>query len=237
MKGVILQPGYIPWLGFFNQMALADHFVYLDDIQYDRRGWRNRNRIRGPNGPVWLTVPVVQKGQYDQILLDTKIDRTAKWQRKHVNAIRLYYAKTPFFASYFPELEAILSQDYECLIDLDLAVIDLMRKWLGITTPVSRASSLSIENMDKTGRLVEICKKSGISEYITGPLCENYLELSQFTDAGVLVYFHEYSHPEYRQHFSPFIPYLSVLDLLFNEGSGSFNVMFDPDSLELRSAD
>jgi len=184
-----------------------------------------------------LTVPVVQKGQYDQILLDTKIDRTAKWQRKHVNAIRLYYAKTPFFASYFPELEAILSQDYECLIDLDLAVIDLMRKWLGITTPVSRTSSLSIENMDKTGRLVEICKKSGISEYITGPLCENYLELSQFTDAGVLVYFHEYSHPEYRQHFSPFIPYLSVLDLLFNEGSGSFNVMFDPDSLELRSAD
>jgi WbqC-like protein family len=237
MKGVILQPGYIPWLGFFNQMALADHFVYLDDIQYDRRGWRNRNRIRGPNGPVWLTVPVVQKGQYDQILLNTRIDRTVKWQRKHLNAIRLYYAKTRFFTSYFPALETLLSQDFEYLVELDLAVIDLMRDWLGITTPVSRASTLSIENTDKTGRLVEISQKTGIKEYISGPLCENYLELAQFTDAEVDVYFHEYSHPEYRQHFSPFTPYLSTLDLLLNEGPGSFDVLFDPESLELRSVD
>jgi hypothetical protein len=232
MKGVILQPGYIPWLGFFNQMIQTDLFVYYDDVQYDRRGWRNRNQIKGPETVIMLTVPVIQKGLFTQLLLDTSIDNTMPWAKKHLLTIQRCYAKSPFFKEYFPELESILNQTWENLLDLDLRCTNLFRKWLGINTPVMQSSSLPSGDNDKTGRLVEICKAAGITEYISGPLCKNYIDSDQMTKSGITLLLHEYHHPVYNQRFPPFVSHLSCLDLIMNEGPESLGILRDDNSLE-----
>ncbi len=231
MKGAILQPGYLPWLGFFNQMAISDCFVFLDDVQYDRRGWRNRNRVKGANGPIWLTIPVHQKGRYHQLLCETEIDNRIDWASKHIKTIEFNYKTTPFFSTYFDDLAQIFSQEWTRLIDLDYALIELHLQWLGIHITTYRSSDIQISNLDKTGRLVEICEYAGITEYISGPLCQNYMECKQFHQKSINVLLHEYPHPGYSQLFPPFIPYLSTLDLLFNEGPNSLEVLKNPNCL------
>jgi len=231
MRAVILQPAYIPWLGFFNQMLFADLFIYLDDVQFDKRGWRNRNRIKGPNGPVWLTVPILSKGSYKQTLTETRIDNSGTWFEKHLKAIQRNYAKSKFFKSYYVELEAVMHKKWDYIVDLDYALTELIRGWLGITTPIVRASEIKVENPDKTGRLVEACVKTNATEYISGPLCTDYLDSNQFTNADIRVWLHEYHHPEYFQRFPPFEPYLSCLDLVFNEGPGSLEILRDDSAL------
>ena len=113
MRAVILQPGYLPWLGFFEQLQRADVFVIYDDVQFDKRGWRNRNRVKGPDGPVWLTVPVIQKGRFRQKVTQVSIDNDYPWRRKHLEAIRRYYSRTPYFDRYFPELEEVIQVPQE----------------------------------------------------------------------------------------------------------------------------
>ncbi len=233
MKGVILQPGYLPWLGFFNQMALADVFVYLDNVQFDRRGWRNRNRIKAPSSDLMLTVPVKKKGRYHQLLTETSINNASNWRSKHIRSIERNYLKAQFFSEYFPALREILETEWTFLLDLDYAIINLFRTWLGIETKTIRATSLDIQSRDKTGRLVEICRKVGITDYISGPLCENYMDYQQLKDAGIRLFFHEYSHPEYRQLYPPFISHLSALDLILNEGPGSLPILLDRTALKL----
>ncbi len=226
MRGTILQPGYLPWLGFFNQMALSDVFVFYDDVQYDKRGWRNRNRIKGISGPIWLTVPVITKGCFEQELRHTQIDNSQNWARKHIEAIRFNYRKAPFFNDFFPEIDSILNTHYDNLTALDLALIDLHVRWLQIdTVKTMRSSDLSIESTDKTGRLVEICLKLGITDYISGPLCRNYLDINQFHQAGLRVLLHEYDHPEYSQLHGEFVPYMATVDLMFNEGDRALEIL------------
>ncbi|MBN1880356.1 WbqC family protein [bacterium] len=232
MRGTILQPGYFPWLGFFNQMACSDVFVYLDDVQFDRRGWRNRNRIKGPDGPIWLTVPVVQRGKFEQLLTETRIDNSQKWAFKHLKTIEFNYRTAPCFQDYFPELQQIITTSTEYLVDLDIALIEAHLRWLGLTgVRTMRASSLPVKNMDKTGRLVEICRLSGITDYISGPLCRNYLELNQFSESGIQVYLHDYHHPVYRQLHGEFVPFMGTIDLIMNEGPNSTGILKNPEAL------
>src|SRR5262245_47797799 len=131
----VLQPGYLPWLGFFDQMRRADVFVYYDDVQYDKHGWRNRNRIKSPAGPLWLTVPVRHAGLGKPKILDIEIEPSASWVRKHVGSLRQYYGHAPFVDRYLPALEALLQQPWTRLVDLDLAVAATLADWLMITTP------------------------------------------------------------------------------------------------------
>ena len=125
---VILQPGYLPWLGFFDQMRRSDVFVYYDDVQYDKHGWRNRNRIKTPSGPQWLTVPVRHSGLGSPRIVDVEIDSRTPWVRKHLASIRQAYAAAPFLRQYMPELEELLQRRWERLVDLDLAVAELMSR-------------------------------------------------------------------------------------------------------------
>ena len=228
MRGVILQPGYIPWLGFFNQMMLADVFIFLDDVQYDKRGWRNRNKINGSNAAIWLTIPVKSKGKYHQKLNEAEIDNSTSWPQKHLCSIKHNYFRTPFFEKYFPEVESILLRPWKKLVDLDIALIELMAGWLEIKTKTLLASDLKIENSDKTGRLVEICKWTGINDYLSGPLCMDYMDFQQLESNNINLWLHHYQHPKYTQQSKEFIPYLSTLDLLFNEGNRSSSILFDP---------
>lgn len=227
MKGVILQPGYLPWLGFFNQMILSDIFIFLDDVQYDRRGWRNRNRISGQHGPMWLTIPVVQKGRYHQAINETQIDNSSNWSEKQLTSIHHVYRKSQYFDNYFPEIQALLGKRWDNLVELVYASIDMIRNWLFIESPTLKSSDYVLETSDKTRRLVELCKKAGITEYISGPLCKNYMDYDQFYSENIMVWLHEYHHPEYRQIQSDFIPYLSTIDLVFSEGPRSREILID----------
>ncbi|HPQ38841.1 MAG TPA: WbqC family protein [bacterium] len=232
MRCTILQPGYLPWLGFFNQMALSDVFVFFDDVQYDRRGWRNRNRIKSTNGPIWLTVPVIQHGKFDQDLLDTRIDNSSKWARKHIRSIEFNYRSAPFFDLYFPKLNSIISSTHDLLIDLDLHLLHAHMEWFGLdSVRTVRSSELPVANRDKTGRLVDICRLLGVSEYISGPLCRDYMEIDQFDKAGIQVLLHDFSHPEYPQIHGNFIPFMAAIDALFNCGPNARSLIGNAGSL------
>lgn len=221
---VVLQPGYLPWLGFFDQMRRADIFVYYDDVQYDKHGWRNRNRIKTPDGPAWLTVPVRNHGLEQPLILDAEIDSRTPWARKHVGSLRQYYAKAPHFKRYLPEIEELLNRRWERIVDLDLAVVAMMAGWLRLSPEVHRSSTLGIGG-EKTGRLVALCRHFGATRYLSGSAARDYLEVDQFEQQGIAVAWQDYQHPVYPQLHGAFVPYLSALDLLLNCGDDSRSIL------------
>jgi hypothetical protein len=224
MRIAILQPGYLPWLGYFDQELSVDRFVIYDDVQYDRRGWRNRNRLKTLTGPGWLTVPVEQKGKYDQLIRDVKIDNDLPWKRKHLGAIKTFYKKAPCFDRLFPELESILSKDWEYLWELDLAVAGWLNGVIGVATPATLASELNATG-HKSERLLDICVKLGATEYYSGAAARHYLDLGLFERAGIEVYFQEYEHPVYPQLHGDFVSHLSALDLVMIVGDEAQRVI------------
>jgi len=221
---VILQPGYVPWLGFFDQMRRADIFVYYDDVQYDKHGWRNRNRVKSPSGPHWLTVPVRHHGLGQPRILDIEIDQRTPWARKHVGTLRQFYGKAPAFRQYMPELEQALMQPWQRLVDLDLALVAMMAGWLRIAPAIYRSSELQIEG-DQSERLLRHCQHFSARRYLSGSAARDYLDVKRFEAAGVEVVWQDYQHPVYPQQYGAFEPYLSAIDLLFNCGDHSRAVL------------
>ena len=218
----ILQAGYLPWLGFFEQMLWSDIFVLLDDVQYDKHGWRNRNRVRGPKGPVWLTVPVRTHGlnrpKINEVIINPA---NPQWGKKHLATIRQLYAKAPFFSEYFPALETILQRPWTRLLDLNLVLITLLARWLEMERDLILSSSLACRNDDPTGRLVDICRQLGADIFYEGASGRDYLRLEQFAAAGVEVVLSGLSTRPYPQLHEAFVSHLSALDLLMNCGPGS----------------
>ncbi|HPG37923.1 MAG TPA: WbqC family protein [bacterium] len=218
MKVVILQPGYLPWCGFFEQMNWADIFVFYDDVQYTKNDWRNRNRVKGPNGPVWLTVPVT--AHHSDMILDVKMPDKNTWAVKHIKTIQNFYSKAPFFNDYFPDIAGLIAGVYPRLLDLNVALIEYLNHCLGIKTQLFFSSQLAVSG-ERTQKLVDICVKLGASEYLSGSAAQDYLNLDLFAQKQITVHFQEYHHPVYPQLYGTFIPYLSVIDLLFNCGQES----------------
>jgi WbqC-like protein len=224
MRAVILQPGYLPWLGFFDQFHRSDVFVFYDDVQFDRRGWRHRNRVKAPMGAQWLTVPVLKKGRYTQTIRETQIDTTCAWQRQHLGRLRAGYAHAPYFDRYYPDIERLLQQSWDFLVDLDLALIEQLLQWLGLTRPTRLASEIGGDGTS-TQRLLEICRVIGATQYLSGEAATAYLDEALFAAHGIRVEFQHYVHPVYRQQFGPFESHLSVIDLLFNHGPESLGIL------------
>jgi len=214
---VVLQPGYLPWLGFFDQFRRADVFVYYDDVQYDTHGWRNRNRIKTQHGAQWLTVPVRHSGLVLPRILDVAIDGRRGWARKHVESIRQAYARASFLPKYLPALEEVLERPWERLVDLDIAVVDLICGWLGLVKPVERSSTLGITG-ERSGRLLRICQHFGARVYLSGNAAREYLDTLSFERAGIRVEWQNFHHPTYPQLHGEFAPFMSVLDLVLNCG-------------------
>lgn len=217
---VVLQPGYLPWLGLFEQMARADVFVYYDDVQFDKNGWRNRNRIKTAQGAKWLTVPVLHKGRPLQPICDVEIDNRVPWQRKHLETIRQAYARAPYIGDYLPALETLLSLSWKKLAELDIALIQLIASWLGVNTQTERSSRLGIDG-GQSGRLLAICQYFGAKRYLSGAAARDYLDVALFEHSGVSVEWQDYSHPIYPQLHGEFLSHLSALDLVFNAGPTS----------------
>ena len=224
MRVTILQPSYLPWLGFFEQMQRSDQFVLYDDVQFTRRDWRNRNRIRVQEGSVWLTVPVIQKNKYEQSLLETKIDNSTSWKRKHLESIRCHYSKTPFFDLYFPWCEKTFNREWDFLLDLSLETIQYLKGELKINTPLLRSSELGGSG-NKSERLISICKQIGATQYLSGESARNYISEKDFSDQGIGLEYQNYQHPEYPQRYEGFVPFLSTIDLLFNCGDKSMEFL------------
>jgi hypothetical protein len=226
LKIAIAQPTYLPWLGYFDLIDQVDAFVILDSVQFEKQSWQQRNRIKTPTGLQWLTVPVVFRGRFGQLIHEVEI-RDGEFWRNHLRAIELSYRRAPFFENYFPELSHRLkSAAGSALADLNVRLMEWFMSILEIRTPLFFSTQL-----DQTGKrtelLVNICSRLGAREYISPVGSAAYLlqEIDVLGRRSIEVLFHNYEHPHYRQLFPPFVPYASILDLIFNEGDRSPEIM------------
>jgi WbqC-like protein family len=220
MKCVILQPSYIPWRGFFHQIQKADIFVFYDDVEYDKRGWRNRNRIKSPGGSQWLTIPVLNKGTRSNHVPIKKIhinwDRP--WNKKHWATICQVYGKAPYFGRYRNLLEDFYNRHPQLLTDFTIDLTIALAQELGIKeTRYLRSSCLPAQGR-KTDRLLSILRDVGATHYITGPSAKEYLEEGKFRSASITLEYMVYDYPEYQQLYPPYDSHMSILDLLFMRG-------------------
>lgn len=221
----ILQPGYLPWLGFFEQIYQSNVFIIYDDVQYDKHGWRNRNKIKTSNGVQWLTVPVQIKFREHPLIRDVKIDNTKKWKKKHLFSIRQNYSKSPFFEDYINIFELAYSREWKYLIEINMFFIIELSKRLGMQNKkLVYSSALDIEG-DRQERIINICKKFGADTFYEGPAGRSYIDEKHFNKNGINVEYQDYKHPVYNQMYGDFIPYLSVIDLLFNHGKESLSIL------------
>ena len=220
MNVIILQPSYIPWRGYFDQILRAELFIFYDDVQYDKHGWRNRNQIKTAQGKQWLTIPVHSKGVTDGIAIkDVRIDWSKPWAKNHLKALTFAYNKAPYFKEYLPLLESFYSRRDECLADFTIETTISLSRELGITsTRFLRSSELPGITGVKTERLIQILKQVGATHYISGPSAHDYIEQEKFNEAGISLEYMEYNYPEYSQLYPPFDSYVTVLDLLFMTG-------------------
>ena len=224
-KVAILQSNYIPWKGYFDMIALVDEFILYDDMQYTRRDWRNRNKIKTPQGLAWLTVPVEVKGKYFQKINETMISEP-KWAKDHWATIKQFYSKAKFFKDYKDVFENFyLNTNEQLLSNVNYELIKMTNEILGIKTKISLSSDYELAD-GKTERLLSLVLQAGGTEYISGPAAKDYIVDSIFEDAGVKLSWMDYSgYPEYTQLYPPFEHGVTVLDLIFNEGPDAPNFM------------
>ena len=215
----IVQSNYIPWKGYFDLINSADEFVILDDVQYTRRDWRNRNRIKTPQGVIWLTIPVNVKGRYEQRIDETTVSDPA-WAEAHWESLRHSYARAPHFEQFCDAVEAAYREiSSDRLSDINRNMLEMVCALLGIHTPMKRSTEYGAAGR-KSDRLLNICLAAGATEYLSGPAAKAYLDEAAFREAGVTVSWFDYSgYPEYEQPYPPFEHSVSILDMVFSTGS------------------
>ena len=220
----IHQPDFMPWLGFFDRWAKSDLYVVLDDVQFLRRGWHHRDKIKTPHGAVWLTVPVKNKGRFEQQIREVEIDNDSNWRRKHLRTIQSAYFKAPNFENLFPKIEVVYGKDHEKLVDFNLELLRLLAEAFGIKTPVALASDKQLSG-EKSERLVNLVKLNKGTKYLTGSGSRSYLDENLFAAEDIEVAWQDFEHPVYAQLNGDFQSGLSALDYLMcrnGESSGIF---------------
>lgn len=225
MKIAIHQPEHLPWLGFFHKINMADIFVVLDNVQYRRRYFQNRNKIRTKSGELYITVPVVRANRDALLIKEVRIFRNdLKWKRKNIESIFNAYSKAKYFNDYADKIREIYLRDYELLINMNLEFIKYLMQVLRIKTEIILSSSLKV-NGRKENLIMNICKELKADTYISGISGKNYLNTQDFKEAGIKLIYQEFHHPIYKQLYEPFLSCMSVIDLLFNYGDKSLSVM------------
>lgn len=215
----IHQPQYLPWIGYFDKMRRADVFCYLDNVQYKKNEWQNRNRIKTAGGMQWLTVPVGYR--FPQKISEVRINPAVNWRHKHLQALITNYRRAPFFEEYIDFFDEMYSNCWTLLAELNMTFTERLRRLLGLADkPTVMASDLDLSD-EPTRRLIDICRSVGADTYLSGPDGANYMDLEKFRQSGIEVVFQEFCHPFYPQRFGRFQSHLSIVDLLFNCGPGS----------------
>jgi len=226
MKSVaIMQPTYLPWVGYFNLLNSVDEFIFLDSVQFSKRSWQQRNKIKAVDGFRWLTVPVITKGKREQSICEVEIDGSRKFPSDHISSLMHSYGKSPFYDTYANELFKILGSDFKFLADLNIALICHFCKILGIRTNIVRSSEMDCQG-NKSELLAHLCKQLNASIYISPPGSKEYMDQSTvFKENNIEVMYHEYLHPTYNQINGEFEPFMSIVDLLFNCGDLSLQII------------
>ena len=217
-KVAILQSNYIPWKGYFDLISCVDEFIIYDDMQFTKRDWRNRNKIKTPNGLQWLSVPVLSKGKFHQKINETKINGN-QWQKDHWHTLTRNYSRARFFEEISKWLKPLyLKKDYSFLSDLNRTFMDAICSYLNIKTKISTSSDYELTG-DKTARLANLCKQALATEYISGPAAKDYINEGVFAQNNIQPAWFDYSnYREYNQLWGHFTHKVSILDLFFNCG-------------------
>lgn len=218
------QPSYLPWLGFFHKIALSDIYVHLDSVQFERNSFTNRNKIKTANSPVWLTIPVALKGHMGKTIRETEIDNSKNWQKKHWMSLSLNYKKAPFFERYADFFENVYKKEWKYITELDDYMLQWFLKELGIQVDYYQASALPSKGQ-KAELLLHMSKILKADMFVFGAFGKDYVNREQFAKDGVDVYFQDYKHPVYSQLHGDFLPNMSIIDLLFNCGPKSLEVL------------
>ncbi len=216
----IHQPNYIPWLGYFFKIAHAHKFVFLDVVAYTCDSFVNRNYIKTPNGPAWLTIPVLTKGRFGQLIREVEIHNLNNWADKHLKTLRSNYGRAPYFKETFALLEphyCSRSGDRKSLAEFNIGVICSIGAHLGLNAQLMRASELSASG-HKTDLNLDICRTIGATTYLAGTGAKSYQEDAKFEAAGITPVYSPFSHPRYPQRFGEFVGNLSIVDVLMNCG-------------------
>lgn len=224
-KVAIVQSNYIPWKGYFDLINSVDQFIIYDDMQYTRRDWRNRNKIKTPDGAKWLTIPVDTKGKYSQKIIETVIS-DPKWKETHWQTICRNYSRTRYFYDYKELFESLyLSCQETKLSYVNYRFMVAICEILQIKTQISWSMNYELVE-GQTERLVDLCKQVGATEYISGRAAKIYINEELFDNEGIILNYMDYSeYPIYNQRFTPFEHSVSIIDLIFNEGENTTKLM------------
>jgi len=224
IRVAISQSNYIPWKGYFDLIASADQFVILDCVQFTKRDWRNRNKIKTPQGLLWLTVPVHSSGLFDQTIKQTKITDSS-WAERHWNSIVMNYRRAPYFRQIAEMMEPIYRRRHAYLSELNREFLDVILRYLEINTIIRDSSEFVLPD-ERNERLIALCTQLGASEYLSGPAAKAYIDETKFNRSGIDVRYMDYSgYVPYEQLWGEFIHEVSIVDLLFNHGKKSHQFM------------
>ena len=221
-----IQPGYLPWLGYFDQMLQVDAFLIADELQFTTSGWAHRNRVRGPHGAHWLTIPT--RPRKGQTIAEVEIERSAPWHKTHLRTLRHFYSASAHARDALDEIAAVIAPDARLLVEASIPTIRHLAERLGVATPILRSSDLGLEARYRaefpeapsaTHRIIAYLKALGADELLEGEAGNAYLDLELCARHGVRVRFHHYRHPVYPQMFEPFVSHLSAVDLLLACGA------------------
>ena len=225
MRGTILQPTYLPWIGYFEMIAKSEVFVIFDHVQFVKKSWQQRNRIKTPNGMIWLTIPVKKES------IGTPINQIKIYKNdvllKHWKTIENNYKKTLFFNKYSDVFEKLFTKEYRFLKDLNLEIIKSICDILKIETNIILSSELELndEKLERTDKVINLCKCAGITSLYDAKGAKDLLNVQQFSNANISITFQDFKIVEYPQKWGDFIPYLSIIDLLFNCGPDSIKYL------------
>ena len=223
----INQPAYLPWLGYFERIAASDLHIVLDHVQFEKNSFTNRNKARTREGSTWLTVPIATKGHFgDLAISNLAFAANDPWRKKHWATLRMNYARAPFFAAYAPAYEALYAQDWAGFMPMVRAFLEQHLRDLGITTPLRYSSELNVAGA-KSELVLNLCRAVGADTYLSGALGRDYLDEPAFNAAGIAVRYQDFAHPVYAQAQAGFEPFMGVLDLIFNHGPASLDVLLN----------
>ena len=228
MKILITQPTFLPWVGFFDLIDQADIVVFLNDVQFSKRSWQQRNKIKTKNGLEWITIPAEVKGLRNQNIKDTKINLKNFDFEKFKNKIIFNYSKAKYFSIYIGDFFKIIENELSngSISDLNLSIIKWLMKIFKIEKKIYLSSELDVDGK-KTQKIINICNKLNSKSYISTIGSKEYLQedIELIKKNKIKTYFHNYIHPKYTQCYTPFIPFASSLDILMNEGDKSLSII------------
>lgn len=211
------QPNYLPYPGLIGKILHSDKFIYVSNVQLEKKSWQNRNRLKGANGEIVLSVPVLTKGKFNQKISETQINNGENWRQKHFGTISLNYKKAPYYKDYIDFFEDLYSKEWTSLNDLDIYIMNYVLHELNIKTEIFYDTDFDFKGSNND-LLVEMTKALNCDTYLSNKGSENYVDISAFTQNGLNHQYLDYKNVTYKQCYREFVPFLSIFDMLFNIG-------------------